>query len=263
MSAPTKPFVVAAVLAALAVAVPAGASAAGIDPAIYDAGVPAGQVEHGVMSFTLTGSAGPSEDRRTEYWITADSWREQTTDARTGELLGGRIHDAGGTTWLQYKPINGDPKVLHFKGNDSVPGPGYPAPYNTKVATTGVTQGTPEGPIVTTLRPVGPRTVAGFAGTTYEQLRNGQPGIGRPGEASMADTHVILVLQDGTYQPLLREYRAPNGRFGTLVQREVLLSRETTPIARSSARMTKVGLARTIKGWRAKVAKAKAKKHKK
>jgi hypothetical protein len=262
MSRSTTLIAVTAAVAALAV--PAAAGAAGVDPTVYDPGVPAGQVEHGVVAFTITGSPQP-EDRRIEYWLTAGRWREQTTDAKTGELLSGRVHDADGTTWLQYKPVNGDPKVVHYKGNDSVPGAGYPAPFNLKMATTGVTEGPDSAPSLVTLRPLGPRTIAGFAGTNYEVLQNGQTGLRRIGHDPEFDgSHSYLVLQNGTYQPLLRETTGPNGSFGTFDQRELLLSRETTPTARASVRLTKDGFARTVKGWRAKVAKAKAKakKHK-
>ncbi|HEX5926734.1 MAG TPA: hypothetical protein VFY45_23100, partial [Baekduia sp.] len=71
------PLGIAAALAAIAVSAPA-VGAAGIDPAIYDSGVLPGQVEHGVVAFTITGSPGP-ENRRIEYWVTADRWRDQTT----------------------------------------------------------------------------------------------------------------------------------------------------------------------------------------
>jgi hypothetical protein len=123
MSTSTNLLAVTAAVAALAVVAPPGAGAAGIDPPGDDPGVPAGHVEHRVVSFTITGSPRP-EDRRIEYWVTAGRWREQTTDAKSGELISGRVHDANGTTWLQYKPVNGDPKVVHFNGNDSVPGGG-------------------------------------------------------------------------------------------------------------------------------------------
>jgi hypothetical protein len=257
------PLGIAAALAAIAVSAPA-AGAAGLDPAIYDQGVLPGQVEHGVYTLTISGSPTPM-NRRTEYWISADRWREQTTDTKTGELIGGRLHDAGGTTWLQYKPINGDPKVLHFNGNDSVPGPGYPAAYNRKLAETGVTQGPEKSPIAVTLQPIGPQTIAGFAGTRYEQLSNGEPGLVAVGqEPRMPDVHSIVVLQDGTYQPLLRETSGPNGEYGTFVQRETLISRETTSAADAGVQLTKLGFARTVTKWKAKVkaAKAAAKKKK-
>jgi hypothetical protein len=251
-----------AVAAAAVVAagvVTSGARAAGLDPAIYDPGVAAGQVEHGVMSFTITGSPMP-EDRRIEYWVGADRWREQTTDAKTGELISGRVHDASGTTWLQYKPVNGDPKVVHFSGDDSVPGPGFPAPFNTKLVTTGVAEGSATHPQLVTLQALGAQAVAGFPGTRYEVLTNGQAGIGAPGEPGHDGSHSILVLQDGTDQPLLRESTGPNGGFGTFDQREELLSRETTPAARASVRLTKDAFARTVKGWRVKAKAAAAKK---
>ncbi|HET6506972.1 MAG TPA: hypothetical protein VFG42_09295 [Baekduia sp.] len=265
MSASHNPFrrrAAAAVVAAV-LGVPAVAAAAPT-PSSYDAGIPPGMVEHGVVSSVLTG-APSAWNHRIEYWVSADRWREQTTDARTGELLGGRLHDAGGTTWLQYKPVNGDPRVLHFSGNDSVPGPGLPAPYNRVLAETGVMGGTAKYPIMVTLQPIGPQTIAGFAGTRYEQLSNGQPGQVAVGHGPIPDSHTIVVLQDGTYQPLMTDASAPNGRYGRIDQRETLVSRETTPTAQASVRLTKESFARTVKSWKAKVAKAKAnkKKHKK
>jgi hypothetical protein len=254
-----RPLGIAAALAALALGAPA-AGAAGVDPVIYDQGVLPGQVEHGVYTLKISGSPSPM-NRRTEYWISADRWREQTTDTKTGELIGGRLHDAGGTTWLQYKPINGDPKVLHFKGNDSVPGPGFPAAYNRKLVETGVTQGPENRPIVVTLQPIGPRTIGGFAGTAYEQLQNGKPGLAKVGSEPDVDSHLTMVLQDGTFQPLLREVTAPNGQYGTFVQREVLVSRETISAEQSGAQLTKLGFARTVTKWKAKVRAAKKKKH--
>jgi hypothetical protein len=253
----------AATLAALAVAVPA-ASAAGIDPAIYETSVPAGQVEHGTVAFTITGAPTP-RNRRIEYWASADRWRDQTTDGNTGELIDSRVHDATGTTWIQYKPVAGRPSVSHFDGNDSVPGAGFPAPFNRKMVETGVVEGTDEHPLMVTLQATGPQTIAGFAGTAYEQLTNGQQGL-VPTEGPVAEgSHSILVLQNGTYQPLLRETTLPNGSYGTFDQREVLLSRETVPAAQASVKLTKSSFTRTISKWRAKIRaiNAASKKHKK
>jgi hypothetical protein len=253
----------AASLAALAVAVPA-ASAAGIDPAIYETGVPAGQVEHGTVAFTITGAPTP-QNRHTEYWLSADRWQERTTDGNTGELLEGSVHDATGTTTIQYKPIAGRPSVSHFDGDDSVPGAGFPAPFNRKLLETGVVEGTDEHPLKVTLQATGPQTIAGFAGTAYEQLTNGQQGLIPTEGPAMAGSHSILVLQNGTYQPLLRETTLPNGSYGTFDQREVLLSRETVPAAHASVKLTKLSIARTISKWRAKIRaiNAASKKHKK
>jgi hypothetical protein len=254
-----KAVVLAAALAALGAGAGApAAGAAGLDPSIYDPGVAPGQIEHGVMSSVLTGSP-EAWDRRVEYWVSADRWREQTTDAKTGELLNARIHDASGTTWLQYKPIRGRPRVEHFKGQDSVPGPGMPAPYSRKVLAGGVVGGSDEHPIAVTLQPIGPRRVAGLPGTAYEQLSNGQPGFEHaPG------SHARVVLQDGTAQPLLREWTVPNGTYGGLVQREVLLSRETLSSQETDV-LTRKALARTVTRWKAKVKALKAAKghHKK
>jgi hypothetical protein len=254
------PLGIAAALASVCIAAPV-AGALDIDPSIYDSGVPAGKVEHGVVAFTITGSPS-NQSRRIEYWISADRWRDQTTDAKTGELISGRVHDATGTTWMQYKPINGDPKVVHFSGNDSVPGAGYPAAFNRKMVEQGVMEGSDKYPIKVTLQPTGPRTVAGFAGTAYEQLSNGEPGLAKVGDGGVPGSHIVLVLQDGTFQPLLRETSGPNGEFGTFVQREELLSRETTSSGAVAARMTKSAFARTVTKWKAKVKAIKAAKKK-
>ena len=132
----------------------------------------------------------------------------------------------------QYKRVNGDPRIMHFHGDDAVPGPGYPAPYNRKLVETGILQGSKQVPVMVTVRPIGPRTIAGFAGTAYEELRNGQTGFIAPGKVpTPLDVHTTVVFQDGTYQPLLWESTVPNGKYGTLVQRQVLLSRETTSTA--------------------------------
>jgi hypothetical protein len=252
-----RTLALAGALAALGASAPA-AGAGAIDPAIYASDVPIGQVVHGVMSSSLTGAPRPY-DWRVEYWIGPDRWREQTTDAKTGELIGGRIHDASGTTWLQYRPVNGDPRVLHFKGQDSVPGPGTPAAYNRKLVETGVLQGSDAHPITVTLQPTGPRTIAGFAGTAYEQLSNGQPGVGEA-----AGSHATLVLEDGTLAPLLREWTLPKGSGQAFRQREVLLSRQTLSSGATSV-LTRPALARTVARWKAKVRalRATGKHHKK
>ncbi|HEY6763004.1 MAG TPA: hypothetical protein VI318_26115 [Baekduia sp.] len=249
----------AAVAGALAVGAPV-ASSAGIDPAVYDPGLAPGQVEHGVVDFTISGSAGNDMHRRTEYWVSEDRWREQTTDAKTGELLSGRVHDSGGTTWLQYKPVNGDPRVTHFSGNDSVPGAGYPAPFNQKLATTGVLEGNATRQLNVTLQPIGAVTIAGFTGTRYEVLSNGQPGI-----EDAAGSHSILVIEDGTYKPLLRESTAPNGKFGQFDQREELVSRTISSSDAAVARVSKASFKKTVRAWKAKVKAFKASKqrHKK
>lgn len=252
----------AAVLATALVAFGTGAQAASasdLDQTVYDTGLAPGEIEHGVMSSSITGSSY-TYDWRVEYWVSADRWREQTTDAKTGELLNGRIGDSSGTTWLQYKPINGDPRVLHFAGRDSIPGPGWPAPYNAKVLAGGVTQGPDTKPIAVTFQPIGPRTIAGFAGTEYELLANGGPAISSHGNVA----HATVVLQNGTAQPLLREWVIPNGGPEPFRQREVLLSRELTS-SRSTDVLTRSALSRTISRWKAKVKalKASKKKHKK
>jgi hypothetical protein len=258
-----SPTTVRRALAVLVVTLAGMAGTASAEPLIYDTGVPAGQVEHGVVHSTLSGGAGHyGWNWRVEYWVTADRYREQTTDWNTGELLSGRIWDSTGVTWLQYKKVNSDPKVLHFHGHDSVPGPGTPAPYNRVLATQGLSNGTPDSTIDVTLQPIGPQTIAGFAGTRYEQLTDGQPGLQGPNNPSGGESHVILVLQNGTFQPLMNEITADNGRWGTLDQKEVLVSRETHSAGVAGAPLSRRALARTIRSWKAKVAAAKRAKAK-
>src|SRR5689334_19755798 len=76
-----------AVAATPLLALPAGASASGsIGPAIYDTGVAADTVEHGVVDFSITGSPSP-QHTTTEYWATSTRWRAVTTDASSGARL--------------------------------------------------------------------------------------------------------------------------------------------------------------------------------
>jgi hypothetical protein len=245
--------------AALAVAAPA-AGASGIDPAVYDTGVPAGQVEHGTYAFTISGSAGNDQQRTIEYWISGTRWRDQTRDAKSGELLNARVHDDTGTTWISYKPTGDEPPVLHFSGNDSIPGPGYPAAYNAKMIAGTLVVGSASHPQAVTLTALGPQTIAGLAGTKYEQLTNGRAGVDEPGADG---SHITFVIEDGTNKPLLRESTAPNGKFGQFDQKEELISRTTSGDDAAIARVSRSALKKTVAGWKAKVkaAKAKAKSH--
>jgi hypothetical protein len=255
-----------AAVAALAVAAPAAvaSSPSGIDPAIYDAGVAPGTVMHGVSSFVISGSAGNDMSRRIEWWIGSDRWRSQTTDTRTGKAVGASVHDPDGTTWINYDPPAGIPKVEHFRGNDSIPGPGYPAAYN-KELLAGTEQGSEQHRYFTSLQAIGPVTIAGVTGTKYEQLVDGRMGVqDQPGDGS----HVWITLEDGTALPLAREVTAPNGRFGQFDQKEELISREVVSADSATgtavtARLSRASFKKTVKTWKAKVAKAKraSKKH--
>ncbi|WP_027008260.1 hypothetical protein [Conexibacter woesei] len=255
-----------AAVAALAVAAPAAGAASapsGIDPAIYDAGVAPGTVMHGVSSFVISGSAGNDMNQRIEWWIASDRWRSQTTDTRTGKAVGASVHDASGTTWIRYDPPAGIPKVEHFRGNDSIPGPGYPAAYN-KELLAGTEQGSEQHRYFTSLQAIGPVTIAGVTGTKYEQLVDGKTGI----QDSQDGSHVWITLEDGTALPLARESTAPNGKWGQFDQKEELISREvvsadSTAGSAVTARLSKVSFSKTVKTWKAKVAKAKraSKKH--
>jgi hypothetical protein len=236
------------------------AHADGIDPAVYDPGLPAGQVEHGKYRFEISGSAGNDQSRITEYWVSQTRWKSETRDAATGELENAAVHDENGTTWISYHPTGDTPPRIHFSGNDSIPGPGYPAPFNTKLLTTGVVMGRAPHLVTTTLQPVGPETVAGLAGTKYEVLSNGKAGI----DAGTLDgSHSYITLENGTNKPLGRETTGPNGSYGQFDQKETLLSRETASSGAVVARVSRVGIKHTISTWKAKVkkAKAQAKKH--
>src|SRR5689334_3198009 len=99
-----------AVAATALLALPAGASASGsIDPAIYQSGVPANTVEHGVVDFSITGSPQP-QHTKTEYWATSTRWRSVTTDASSGA----RLREAyGDETSSHYFNLAGaEPRVM-------------------------------------------------------------------------------------------------------------------------------------------------------
>lgn len=248
-------------VAALAVAAPAAGATTGIDPAIYDSGVAPGTVVHGVESFTITGSPQP-QAKRIEFWVGADRWRSQTTDAKTGKPTNAAVHDATGTTWINYDPPAGIPKVEHFAGNDSIPGPGWPAPWNKKLLAGTAGGGNPGHEWTGSLQAIGPVTVAGIAGTKYELLTNGKQGT-----EDLAGSHNYITL-DADAQPLARESTGPNGAYGQFDQVETLISREIVPAGADggavAARVSKASFKSSVKGWKAKVAKAKraAKKHK-
>jgi hypothetical protein len=254
--------VLAAGAVALGVLTSGVAEAAGIDPAVYDPGIPAGQVEHGKYTFEISGSAGNDQKRVIEYWLSATRWKSQTRDARSGELENAAVHDEHGTTWISYHPTGDQPPVIHFSGNDSIPGPGYPAPFNTKLLTTGVEMGPDSHRENVTLQPVGPEAVAGLQGTRFEVLTGGRAGVdGGAGDGS----HSYITLENGTNKPLVRETTAPNGTYGTFDQKETLVSRETATSGAVAAHVSRVGIKRAISTWKAKVkaakAAAKAKKH--
>jgi hypothetical protein len=255
---PRRAGLAAAATAALAVAAPA-AGAAGLDPAIYDTGVPAGQVEHGTYAFTISGSAGNDQDRKIEYWISGTRWRDQTRDAQSGDLLYARVHDDTGTTWIDYHPPADRPPVIHFSGNDSVPSPGYRPAWNAKMLAGTLVLGNPGHEQHVTLQPLGPQTLAGLTGTRYEVLTNGKTGIDDPGAGG---SHSYVTFEDGTNLPLARETTAPNGRYGTFDQKEELIARDTTGDDAALAQVSRLSFKKTVAKWKATVAKAKATKKK-
>jgi hypothetical protein len=248
---------VAAAAAVLSIAAPvAGASSGGVDPAVYDSGVPAGTVEHGVESFTVTGSTRPSSER-VEYWVSASRFREQTTDVKTGKLIAARVHDASGTTSFSANGPAGHPLVEHFAGNDSIPGPGWPAPYNKKLLA-GTTQRNATHSWRASLAPIGPVTIAQIAGTKYELMTNGHPEQA----TSKGTQHTYLTL-DADAKPLQRETTTPNGKGAAFDQLETLLSRETLSPSAATSHISRASFRASIKSWKAKAAKAErtARKH--
>jgi hypothetical protein len=224
--------VAATAAAMMAIAAP-GASASGIDPSIYDPGLPAGTVEHGVESFTITGSPNQVNDR-IEYWVTNTRFSEVTTNAKTGAFERARLHDEHGTTYITLHPAPGMPAVQHFDGPDSIPGPGWPAPYNKKLLA---------GTAGSTLRAIGPVTIAGIGGTKYELVGDGEAG-----------SHSYISLDAGA-QPLQRESTAPNGQYGTFDQTETLLSRQFLPAQAAAGHLSGASFKTSLKSFKAKAAK--------
>ena len=244
---------VAAAAAALSIAAPVAGASSAVDPAIYDSGVPAASVEHGIESLTITGSTQPRSEK-IEYWISANRFREQTTDAKTGKLIFARVHDASGTTYYSVKGPSGLPFVEHAKGADAIPGPGWPAAYNKKLLA-GTTQSNASHSWKLSLNAIGPVTFAGIGGTKYELLVNGAP------EANSHNQHTYLTL-DATAQPLARETVSDNGTHGARFdQSETLLSREQLTPSAAASHISRTSFAKSVKTWKANAAKAKKHHH--
>ena len=104
------------------------------------------------------------------------------------------------------------------------------------------------------LSPPQQQTIAGFTGTVYE-LNFGGPN---------KHTVETVVLQDGTFQPLMREDKIahPGGGGPALDFQNRMRSRETVASSASAVQLTHATYARTASRWRAKVKAAKAKKAK-
>lgn len=235
-------------------AAPAGADAQRtLDPAIYDTELPAGVVEHGVVAFTITGSPSPM-DTRTEYWATKDRWRSRTTDAKSGDLVREAIGTETSTTYFSIRSRGGVPRVTTIPHRSTPPLAGWTAAYNRKLVARGV------------LQPVSPITVAGIQGTLYavpQERKSTDPDAGEDrwvSDTTSAKTEIAL--EDGTGWPLVRQTsQENNGRYGTFVQREELLSRERTPATeRVVAQFSRAAKDRRVRAWNAKVRAAKVRR---
>ena len=243
-----------AALAVLAAAVPAAHADRPQYPQddnIWATSVAAGQTEHGLWT---AGNVNDPHDwffRRNEYWATADRWYETVTD-RAGHLMAQSVSGPEGTTSfltpLGQRAGPGDhglyrPKVFHSAHPQLPPFPSYGATYNGELIASRV---------FVALSPPQQRTIAGFTGTVYE-LNFGGPN---------KHTVETVVLQDGTFQPLMREDKIahPGGGGPALDFQNRMRSRETVPSSAAAVQLTHATYARTASRWRAKVKAAKAKK---
>jgi hypothetical protein len=236
-----------AVAAVAALAAPSLASASQqLDPAIYETGVPAGVVEHGVVALDITGTPKPQHSK-TEYWATSTSWRSITRDA-SGAITSRALSTPSGSAFLS---TTGD----KYSYRASIPSPppfaGWSAAYNKKLVERG------------TLQASGAETVAGIEGTRYvvpDSKKSTDPNAAA-GSWVTDDTtsETTLVLENGTFAPLVRETTHPNnGQYGTFDQRESLVSRDREPLTAanaSAARVTKGALSRLGASWKAKATK--------
>ena len=223
------------------------------DDNIWATSVAAGQTEHGLWT---AGNVNDPHDwffRRNEYWATADRWYETVTD-RAGHLMAQSVSGPEGTTSfltpLGQRAGPGDhglyrPKVFHSAHPQLPPFPSYGATYNGELIASRV---------FVALSPPQQRTIAGFTGTVYE-LNFGGPN---------KHTVETVVLQDGTFQPLMREDKIahPGGGGPALDFQNRMRSRETVPSSAAAVQLTHATYARTASRWRAKVKAAKAKKAK-
>ena len=245
-----------AVLAVFAAAVPAAHADRPQYPQddnIWATSVPAGLTEHGIWT---AGNVNDPHDwffRRTEYWANADRWYETVTD-RAGHLIAQSVSGPEGTTSFltplgqRAGPTDHShtyvPKVFHSAHPQLPPFPSYGATYNGELIVSRV---------FVALSPPQQRTIAGFAGTVYE-LNFGGPN---------KHTVETVVLQDGTFQPLMREDKIAHPAHGPALDfQNRMRSRETLPSSAAAMQLTHATYAKTTAGWRAKVRAAKAKKAK-
>src|SRR4051812_889202 len=237
-----------AVAATAALALPAGASASGtIDPAVYDSGVPANTVEHGVVDFSITGSPRP-QHTKTEYWATSTRWRSVTTDASSGVRLREAYGDEKSSHYFNL--AGDDPRVMDIHAPSPPPLAGWTPAYNKKLVDRGL------------LQAVGPVTIAGIQGTDYlvpDDRKSSDPSAGDDKwKTDDTSAKTEIALEDGTYAPLVRQTTTANGSYGTFRQREELTFRERVPATpETTSNLTRSALTRTARAWSAKVRAAK------
>jgi hypothetical protein len=237
-----------AATAALAVAAPATHAAAIVSATpdkpqppsahVIETGIPAGQTEHG--SFTSTNVNDPHWKffRRVEYWATSDRWMATATD-RAGHLIDQQL--GGPEGWTTYtgptrRRVGNSisvPAVHHSAARQLPPFPGYGAPGNQE----GIASGW-----FLPVAGAAARTIAGFTGTVYEQ----NPTRSRPGETD------LVVLQDGTLAPLLRETKIahPGGGGRAIDFQDRLRSREDVASPSARVQLTHQTYLTTVRRWR-------------
>ena len=237
MSNLSSPRTLAALTAALAAgavaATPALADQQGIDPAIYETGIPAGQIEHGKVDELITGGSVPRHTL-TEYWASDDRWRSVTRDVRTGRV----VREAFSTPReFVYFNAGRSPRVIRGKGPDMPPMAGWTAAYNRKLVENGK------------LRETGSRTVAGIDGVVYAS---------KDWVTDDPDNQTEIVLERGTFKPLSRitDLPASQGTSG-FRHAEVLVSREVVAeTSQTAAPLSAAAKKRVLASWNAKVRKA-------
>jgi hypothetical protein len=223
----------AAALAAAAFALLAAPAAAErIDPSVYESDVPAGMVEHGVIAFTITGTAAEYErDKRIEYWATRERVRTRTTDARTGRLLSESFSTRSETV------ISSGGRTTRLPGPETEPRPGWSSAYTARLIERGA------------LSPAGEREVAGLPGLVYASRPEGG------WRSDSAESRTELVVERGTGIALSRITTQPNGAYGTFRQAEVLLHRDLQPASATSLRrFSAASKRRAVRTWTARAA---------
>jgi hypothetical protein len=229
-------------LAAAALAAPAGAVQRDIPAHLYETGVPDGVVEHGVVELQISGvPRGYESHLKTEYWALDDRFRSRTTDVATGAVVVESVVTPRGSYLFTAR----DGRVSMREGARTTPPyPGWTARYNRELVERGV------------LVQVGERTVAGFPGVVYAvraERKTSDPDAGE--EQWVTDdtsSETELVFERGTFAPLVRTTRkADNGGHGDFEQREELLLRERRPETSAVARpLSTRSTSRVVQAWK-------------